>query len=65
MIDIKLKIENIEHELDIRVESLISEIRNYHDEYKLQLEKYKKVFENFIYSKSKYIQIIFELLFLA
>ncbi len=42
-----LKIENIENEMDIRVESMISEIHNYRDEYRLQLDKYKKEFEKY------------------
>ncbi len=44
----KLKIENIEYELDIRTESLIIEIQNYRDEYRLQLDKYKKDFEKYL-----------------
>jgi hypothetical protein len=46
--DLKLKIENIEYEMDIRTESLIIEIQNYRDEYRLQLDKYKKDFEKYI-----------------
>ena len=37
-----MKIENIENEMDIRVESLISEIHKYRDDYRLQLNKYKE-----------------------
>ena len=44
----KLKIENIEFEMDIRTESLIIEIQNYRDDYRLQLDKYKKDFEKYI-----------------
>jgi hypothetical protein len=43
----KLKIENIEYELNIRTESLIIEIQNYRDEYSMQLDKYKKDFEKY------------------
>jgi pyrimidine operon attenuation protein/uracil phosphoribosyltransferase len=46
--DLKLKIENIENEMDIRVESMIIEIQNYRDDYRLQLDKYKKDFEKYI-----------------
>jgi hypothetical protein len=53
----KLKIKNIEYELQIRTESLIIEIQNYRDEYRLQLDKYKKDFEKYwnllYYLKSK------------
>ena len=42
-----LKIENIENDIDIRVESMISEIHNYRDYYRLQLDKYKKEFEKY------------------
>jgi hypothetical protein len=41
----QLKMLNVENEMDIRVESLILEIQNYRDVYKLQLEKYKENFE--------------------
>ena len=44
----KLKIENIEYEMDIRTKSLIIEIQNYRDDYRLQLDKYKKDFEKYI-----------------
>jgi hypothetical protein len=43
----KLKIENIEYELDIKTESLISEIQNCRDEYRMQLDKYKNDFEKY------------------
>jgi hypothetical protein len=36
----KLKIENIEFEMEIRVESLISEIHSYRDNIMAQLKKY-------------------------
>jgi hypothetical protein len=39
------KIYNIENEMDIRVESLISEINQYCDDYRLQLNKYKEDFK--------------------
>ncbi len=41
----QLKIENIENEMDIRVESLISEINQYRYHYRLQLKKYKEHFK--------------------
>jgi hypothetical protein len=43
-----LKIENIENEIDLRVESMISEIHNYRDEHMLQLDKYKKNLEEYL-----------------
>jgi hypothetical protein len=49
-----LKLKNIENEMDIRVESMISEIHNYRDHYRLQLNKYKIELQ-------KYILIIFEI----
>ncbi len=48
-----LKIENIENEMDIRVESMISEIQKYRYHNRLQLDKYKMEFQ-------KYSLIIFE-----
>jgi hypothetical protein len=39
------KIENIENEMDIRVESLIGEIHTLRDDFMFQLEKYKQDFE--------------------
>ncbi len=44
----KLKIENIEYEMDIRTKSLIIEIQNYRDDSRLQLDKFKKDFEKYI-----------------
>ncbi len=44
----KLKIENIENDMDIRVKALILEIQNSRDEYKLQLDKYKNDFEKYL-----------------
>jgi hypothetical protein len=49
-----LKLKNIENEMDIRVEPMISEINNYRDHYRLQLNKYKIELQ-------KYILIIFEI----
>ena len=43
--EMQLKMVNVENEMDIRVESLILEIQNYRDAYKLQLEKYLENFE--------------------
>ncbi len=39
------KIYNIENEMDIRVEALISEINQYRDDYRLKLKKYKEDFK--------------------
>jgi hypothetical protein len=39
------KIYNIENEMDIRVESLISEINQYRDDYREKLKKYKEDFK--------------------
>ena len=39
----QFKIENIENEIDIRVESLIEEIQKYRNDF--QLKKYKQDFE--------------------
>jgi hypothetical protein len=45
----KLKIENVENQLDIRNdESMTSEIHNYLDDCMLQLYKYKKDLEKYI-----------------
>jgi hypothetical protein len=41
----QLKIETIENEIDIRVESLVAEIQRYGDDFKLQLNKYKQDLE--------------------
>ena len=39
------KIEKIENEMDIRVESLISEIHQYRDDYREKLNKFKEDFK--------------------
>ena len=46
--------KKFENEMDIRVESMISEIHNYRDHYRLQLDKYKMEFQ-------KYCLIILEI----
>ncbi len=43
-----LTIGNIENEMDLRAESMISEIHNYRDEHMLQLDKYKKNLEEYL-----------------
>jgi hypothetical protein len=40
-----MKIENIENEMDIRVESLISEIQKYRDDYQLELNQNKEDYQ--------------------
>jgi hypothetical protein len=49
----QLKIESIEFEMDIRVESLIEDIHSYRDIFMLQLKKYKQDFEKYIYVSFK------------
>jgi hypothetical protein len=44
----KLKIENIKFEMDIRVESLIEEIHSYRDNIMAQLNKYEQDFEKHV-----------------
>jgi hypothetical protein len=44
----QLKIENIEFEIDIRVESLIEEVHSYRDIFMLQLKKHKQDFEKYV-----------------
>jgi hypothetical protein len=39
--ELNLKIENIENEMDIRVESLIASIHDYRDECKKKLDNFK------------------------
>ncbi len=41
----QLELEHIENEMDVRVESLIEEIHRYRVGFMLQLNKYKKDFE--------------------
>ncbi len=41
------KIENIENEMDIRVESLIGEIHVIRDNFMLQIKKYRQDFEEY------------------
>ena len=41
----QLKIENLENEMDIRVESLISNIQKYRDEFMQKLKQYKSDLE--------------------
>ena len=43
-----LKIENVENELDIRVESLIIEIEKYRDDYRKQLDGFKINFQKYV-----------------
>ena len=43
--ELNLKIEGIENEMDIRVESLIASIHKYREEYKIKLETVKKEFQ--------------------
>jgi hypothetical protein len=43
----QLKIENIENEMDIRIESSIEAINKYRDDFMLQLKKYKQDFEKY------------------
>jgi hypothetical protein len=40
----QLKVENIENELDMKVESLIEDIHKFRDDLRLQLNKYKQDF---------------------
>jgi hypothetical protein len=42
---LQLKIVNIENEMDVRVESLISQKNLYSEDFMLKLKKYKKDFE--------------------
>jgi hypothetical protein len=39
------KVETLENEMDIRVESLIAEIHNYRDDYRLRLNNSKTEFQ--------------------
>jgi hypothetical protein len=43
--EMNLQIDHVANEIDIRCESLISEIRKFHDNYLLRLKKYKVKFE--------------------
>ena len=45
--ELRLKIEKIENELDIRVESLILEINGYRDECRKKLHKLKNNFKKY------------------
>jgi hypothetical protein len=45
---LNFKIENIENEMDIRVESLVTSIHEYRDECKAKLDKYKENFAEYL-----------------
>jgi hypothetical protein len=47
MDELNQKIENIEFEMDIRVESLIADIHKYRDKYKHKLDIYKEKFKKY------------------
>lgn len=45
--DVRIKIFNIENEMDIRVESLVAEIHQHRNELKLELNEYQNQFEEY------------------
>ena len=49
--DLNAKIKSIENEMDIRVESLVSSIRDYRKECKTKLDSYKNDFKKLILIK--------------
>jgi hypothetical protein len=46
---IQLKLENIENEIDLRVESLVAEIHNYGEKLRLQLNNNKMDFQKYVF----------------
>jgi hypothetical protein len=42
------KLINIENEMDIRVESLVDEIHQYRNEFKLELNDFQREFEEYL-----------------
>jgi hypothetical protein len=49
MIDnLRIRIERIENEIDIRVESIVAKAHSYGEELRMELKKFKEDFERYI-----------------
>jgi predicted metallo-beta-lactamase superfamily hydrolase len=46
--ELNSKVENIENEMDIRLESLIIQVHDVRDEYRSKLDKMKEEFKEFV-----------------